>query len=67
MAVVAEHVRSGAMRKHKGANTKHLREKDELTGRRESRSQSVVSVIEEDVPREIKRWNRGDESCELTI
>ena len=44
-----------------------LREKDELTGSSELRSQSVVSVVEEDDPRERERWNRGDDSCELTI
>ena len=59
--MVAEHVRSRAMRKDKGT----------LKGERRINSQLwvekyVVSVVEEDGQRERERWNRG-ESCELTI
>ena len=53
----------GLWEKKKGS----LRGKYELTGGRELRSQNVVSVVEEDDPRETERWNRGDESRELLV
>ena len=55
---VAEHVRDGAIRRDKGM----------LKEERRINSQSlVVKSVRECGPRERERWNRGYESCKLTI